>query len=70
MDKMGASEYFLLNVLMGLILATWCWGINALIIFGVVMTPVYMLVLISIFIEGAFDFAPLRAVMRRFRRGM
>jgi hypothetical protein len=36
MDELGETGYFLLNVIMVLILATWFWGINALIVYGII----------------------------------
>jgi hypothetical protein len=54
MDELNETFYFTLNVILSLILATFIFGLEALIVFGLIMAPVGLLFLVSIYIEGAF----------------
>lgn len=69
MDKLDAFGLFLINIVLAVILATMLWGKSALILFGLVMAPLYLTLLLATFIECAFGFSPLRllagSLMRR-----
>jgi hypothetical protein len=52
MDELGETGYFLLNVIMVLILATGFWGINALIVYGIIMAPIGLMMLFCLFFEA------------------
>jgi hypothetical protein len=64
MDDLGETGYFLLNVIMALILATGFWGMNALIVYGIIMAPIGLLTLFCLFFEAATGYAPHRYVLK------
>lgn len=65
MDELGETGYFLLNVIMMLILATGFWGIDALIVYGIIMAPIGLMTLFCLFFEAGTGYTPYRYVLNK-----
>lgn len=67
MDKLGELEYFLLNVIMILIIATVFWGIDALILYGTIMAPLGLMTLFYLFFEAGTGYPPHAYIKKKFK---
>ena len=70
MDRIGQTELFALNVIMALILAADFWGMYVFIIFALIVTPLYLLLLVSLFIEAGFGFSPAGIVFNKAKAAL
>ena len=67
MERLGTLGWFAINIILGAILATMVWGVNALFLFAIVLAPVALITLVVMTFDlgGSSDVPPSHHGRRR-----
>jgi hypothetical protein len=68
MDQHNENLYFPLNLVMIILISIMGWGIDGLILCGLVLAPTILFLLVNMFFEAAYGVQPLKFLANAMKR--